>query len=459
MLLAETLRSSTLRFALIAIGAFGTVMFALIGYLYWSTLTYAWTSAHREIAAEQRVLDHAFETMGRAGLVAAIAERTAGQDRAAVYALADENLVPIAGNLGVWPAALVQGSGWAVIPVDRSEAHRRSFQVGFETLADGSHLLTGRAIDDLDGFGRSIRLAIAGVSAFLIVLAGVASLAVTRRTVGRIAAINATSRAILQRGPGQRIPLRGTKDEWDHLAHNLNLALERIEELMREIKQVSDNVAHDLRTPLTRMRARLEKALERGRDVTRDQTLIADTIAELDTVLGMFSSLLRISQIEGDRRKGGFRTVYLADVVNEVVELFDAAAEDVGGRIEVRTFGRSPVTGDRDLLFDAVANIVDNAIKHGGPAGSVSVEVVERVGAAMIAVGDRGPGIPAQHRADVFKRFYRLDRSRCSSGNGLGLSLVAAVVNLHGGRIELLDNNPGLLVQLSFPTHAAAPGA
>lgn len=456
MLLAETLRSSTLKFALIAIAGFGVVMFALIGYVYWSTLSYVHDHADREIAAELQILDGAYKTAGRQGLVAAIARQTeGGRNDDTVYLLTDASLAPLAGNLARWPAALPGERGRADIEDHGPGAHGRLLRVTFETLQDGSRLLTGKDIGDLETFSWNIRMAIAGVSAFLVVLAGAVSLAVTRRTVGRIAAINATSRAIMQRGPGQRIPLRGTRDEWDQLASNLNLALARIEELMGEVKQVSENVAHDLRTPLTRMRARLEKALARPRDAARDEELLGDTIGELDAVLGMFTSLLRISQIEADGRRAGFRAVNLADIVEEVVELFDAAAEDVGACIEVRASAGVAVIGDRDLLFDAIANVIDNAIKHGGSAGPVIVEVTDRAGDPVISVGDRGPGIPEARRKDVFKRFYRLERSRHTPGNGLGLSLVAAVANLHGARVDMLDNDPGLMVRLSFPALSA----
>ncbi len=190
---------------------------------------------------------------------------------------------------------------------------------------------------------------ISGV-ALIFVLAGVVSILVTRRTVGRIESINATSRAIMQSGLDKRIPLRGSHDEWDRVAENLNLMLDRIETLMGEVKQVSDNVAHDLRTPLTRMRGRLEKAYHGQRVDEDDQALIGDTIADLDAVLRIFSSLTRIAQIETQARKGAFRTVNLVEIAGEVVELYDAAAEQDGTRLTV--VGDRRGAGDRRSRSD-----------------------------------------------------------------------------------------------------------
>jgi signal transduction histidine kinase len=448
VLLAETLRSSTLKLALLAIGLFGTVMFGLIGYLYWSTVSYVRNRSDPAIAAEQIALKETFERAGRDGLVATISQRIADHRlENGVYLLVDASLVPVGGNLTAWPPGLEGAQGWATVV---QKPTRSMLRAAFETLADGSHVLVGRNIDDLDTFVRAIRAALAGTIGLLIVVAGVAAFSVTRRTVGRIEAINTTSRAIMQSGLGQRIPLRGSRDEWDRLAQNLNLMLGRIEELMAEVKQVSENLAHDLRTPLTRMRARLEKARDQPRDGGRDEAVISSTIADLDTVLGMFSSLLRISQIEGNNRGLAFRSVNLAEVADDVVELFDAAAEERGCRINMCRQERVLVTGDRDLLFDAIANVVDNAIKFGSEAAQVTVEVTERDGIPLVSVADHGPGIPAEERKHVLKRFYRLERSRHTLGNGLGLSLVAAVAKLHDAQIEMLDNAPGLVFQLWF---------
>jgi len=455
VLLAKTLRSSTLRLALICIGVFGAVVCLLFSYVYWSTASYVRSRSDRAIETERAVLLQAYNGEGRDGLVAAIGKRIAdGSFEGGLYLLVNASFVPVAGNLKTWPPSLRGSSGWGNFDAPEwkpDESDRPLLRAAFQALPDGYHLLVGKDIDDLDEFAEKIETALALSVLFTFILAGVASVFVTRRTVGRIEAINATSRAIMQSGLGQRIPLRGSRDEWDQLAENLNLMLDRIEGLMGEVKQVTDNVAHDLRTPLARMRGRLEKAYASQRDGERDQLLIGDTLADLDSVLRMFASLTRISQIEANDRTAAFRPVNLTNMAREVVELFDAAAEEKGGHLSVVAEQPVFVTGDRDLLFDAVSNLVDNAIKHGRQAGQVTAEVARDGNDAVISIADDGPGIPVNECQQVFKRFYRLERNRRTPGNGLGLSLVAAVARLHGARIEMADNAPGLKFKLLFP--------
>lgn len=454
-LLSKTLRSSTFRLALVSIAIFGTIVFALFGYVYWSTATYVRGRADHALEVERTILRQAFAQGGRGALAVAIERRISDKRfEGAHYLLTDPQFVPRAGNIAAWPESLraVTGwhnlSGWEWRPDAADAPALRAFT---ETLADGSHLLVGTTIGDLDVFTRRIATALICGGLLLLVIAGVASISVTRRTVGRIESINTTSRAIMQSGLGERIPLRGTRDEWDQVAENLNQMLDRIELLMDEVKQATDNVAHDLRTPLARMRGRLEKAYVQSRASKADQALIADTIADLDAVLRIFASLTRISQIEASGRKVAFRPVDLAEIAGKVVELFDAAVEERGGRLTLTADGPAVITGDRDLLFDALANLVDNAIKHGHAGGRVGVAIACAAEAATVTITDDGPGIPAEEHGHVFKRFYRLERSRQTPGNGLGLSLVAAVARLHQAEVELIDNAPGLKVRLSFP--------
>jgi len=458
VLLTKTLRSSTFKLALICIGLFGAIVLALLGYVYWSTASYVLGRSDRAIEAEHAILREAYDGAGRDRLRALIEQRIARKAfGGGVYLLADSSFVPIAGNLEAWPAALRSIGGWNTFKSQSPTSHATGqplLRAMSETLPDGSHLLVGTNIDGLDQFAMKIGTAMGCGILLIVVLAALASTLVTRRTVGRIEAINATSRDIMESGLGRRIPLRGTRDEWDQLAGNLNSMLDRIETLMREVRQITDNVAHDLRTPLTRMRGRLEKACDKPRDHEGDQVLISDMIADLDDVLRIFSSLMRISRIEAIDRTAAFRTVNLAEIAREVVELFDAAAEDKAVHLTIMGDRQAFVTGDRDLLFDAMANLVDNAIKHGRKAGRVTVTISASDGGAIVAVTDDGPGIPANEFQHVFKRFYRLERSRCSPGNGLGLSLVAAVARLHGARIEMADNAPGLKFRLQFPLAA-----
>jgi signal transduction histidine kinase len=453
VLLAKTFTSSTFKLALIAILAFGVIVAAIFGYVYASTSSYVRSRSDRAILSEFASLQETYDRSGRHELVALIAERIADKSFADnVYLLTDGSGAILAGNLAVVPLTSKEAHGWQEFraPAPPGANSLVLVRAMLERLSNGDHLLVGRDISELDNFTDQIRLALIFGLALIFVLAAAASILVTRRTVGRIEQINATSRDIMQSGLDKRIPLRGSHDEWDRVAENLNLMLDRIEILMGEVKQVSDNVAHDLRTPLTRMRGRLEAALHRERSAEQDQALIGNTIADLDAVLRIFASLTRIAQIETKARKGGFHTVNLAEIAGEVVELYDAAAEQEGTSLTMTGEPDMVVTGDRDLIFDAIANLVDNAIKHGRAGGHVAVAAEHVDGEAVITIADDGPGIPADQRDQVFKRFYRLEQGRCAPGNGLGLSLVSAVARLHGVRIELLENAPGLKIRLWF---------
>jgi signal transduction histidine kinase len=453
VLLAKTLTSSTFKLALIAIGTFGVIVSIIFSYVYLSTISYVRSRSDRTIQTDYATLRDAYERSGRDGLTDAIRRRMAYRGSAdRVYILVDASSAVLAGNLKAWPSSVTATSGWTEFraPPPTGTTNEPLIRAMLETFPSGDRLLVGRDISDIDSFTWRIEAAAISGIALIFVLAGVASVLVTRRTVGRIEQINATSRAIMQSGLDKRIPLRGTSDEWDRVAENLNLMLDRIETLMGEVKQVSDNVAHDLRTPLTRMRGRLERAYHGERASDADQSLIGDTIADLDDVLRMFSSITRISQIEAQARKDAFRKVNLVEIASKVVELYDAAAEQDGTHLSIVGDRNVVVTGDRDLIFDAIANVVDNAIKHGRAGGEVRVTIESADGEPVISIADDGPGIPADEREHVFKRFYRLEQSRYTSGHGLGLSLVAAVARLHGARIEVLDNAPGVQFKLRF---------
>jgi signal transduction histidine kinase len=450
VLLSKTLRSSTLRLAFIYIALFAVAILSLFGYVYCSTRAQIDRIADREIEVERSLFAEAHMRAGRDGVAGLIGKRSGDRHfEGWLFLLADHHRHMLAGNLTAWPDAARGDAGRADIVLPSGAPARAAYW----TLAGGERLLIGRRSEDLGGLVHAIEIGLAWAIGLLILLAAAAGISTSRRSVSRIETINATSRRIMQAGLGQRIPKRGTGDEWDELSDNLNSMLDRIEELVAAHREVSDNIAHDLRTPLTRMRGRLERATVRPLEPAQYQGLIGDTIAELDGILRTFASLLRISQIEAHERNAGFRTIELAALAREVVELFDAAAEEHGVRLELSGEEEARVNGDRDLLFEAVANLIDNALKHGGGGGRVTVCVAP----GEVAVSDRGPGIPAEERKSVLQRFYRLERSRSSQGNGLGLALVAAVAGLHGARLEMADNHPGLRIALRFPAEMRQP--
>lgn len=459
MLLSKTLRSSTLKIAFIYVIAFSSAIFAVLGYVYWSTASYIDVKSDHEIMVESDILIKTYADTGVDGLIALINRRLADQFfNQWIYLLTDTSLMYIAGNLKNWPNAL-QGRGWSNF--DRSEVQPKPtgqplLRATYEALPNGYHLLVARKVDDLEHFRDKIAISLSWAAGLFLVLAAAAGISTSRRSVARIEAINATSREIIATGLRERIPVRGTGDEWDGLAVNLNSMLDRIRDLVESNRQVSDNVAHDLRTPLTRTRGRLERAYSRQLSLGEYHALIGDTIAELDEILRTFSSLLRITEIETHHRTAAFRNLDLTEIAREVVELFDPAAEESGVTLSLSADERVKAIGDRDLLFDAISNLVDNAIKHGGLKGLVMVRVSVCNGDSVVSVADRGPGIPIEERKNVLRRFYRLEVSRNSPGNGLGLSLVAAVASLHGARIEMASNYPGLRIELHFQN--AAPG-
>jgi signal transduction histidine kinase len=264
----------------------------------------------------------------------------------------------------------------------------------------------------------------------------------------RIEAINRTTRSIMDGDLSERVPTRGGEDEMDQLAINLNAMLDRIQGLMEGLKRVSDDIAHDLRTPLSRLRHRLEAA--RAKSGPDGERVFEQCILELDGILATFSALLRIAQIESGARRASFSDVSLGGILGTVSEAYTAVAEDQDQKLEVRVERDFSISGDRELLTQMVANLIENAIRH-CPAGvRISASVGQDASAPVLSITDTGPGIPAAEREKVFQRFYRLETSRTTPGSGLGLALVKAVAILHGATVELSDNRPGLCVNIRF---------
>jgi signal transduction histidine kinase len=461
VLLDKTLKSSTLKLAGIYVIVFCAAILSLIGYVYWNTAAYLYRSVDAAIDTEVALARQAYAQNGRGGVAAFIERHLAdGYFADRVYLLVDPAGQTVAGNAASWPEAVPDGDGrrgFSSIALAPGASGGHAFRIGYQVLPDRSRLLIGRDATDLDRVGRDTALSLAIGAALFLLLAAAAALSTSRRSVKRIEAINSTSRNILQVGLGDRVPLRGTRDEWDELAENLNSMLARVEELTDASRHVADNVAHDLRTPLARLRGRLERALRSGPGVDQYRTVISTAVAELDGILTTFSALLRISRIERGDPAIAFCRLDVSELAREVVELFAPMAAEAEVLLDISGDRAVFVLGNRDLLFDAISNLLDNAIKHGGRDREVTVAVAYERDEPVVTIADRGPGIPPEERERVLTRFYRLDRNRGSPGNGLGLSLVAAVAGVHGAMIEMGDNAPGLRVALRFPGPEASP--
>ena len=403
------------------------------------------------IEAEITGLAERYRLTSLDGLVRSIRERLGRNPTGStVYLLTDPAFRPIAGNLDRWPDATPGEDGWLSFTLEQAGlgegavhlARARTF-----VLRGGFHLLVGRDMHELTEIRALIvRTLIWGLG--ISVLLGVAGgFMMSRSTMRRIEAINETSREIIQGDLSRRIPTEGSDDEFDQLTKNLNTMLDQIETLMDGVRHVTDNIAHDLKTPLTRLRNRLESLNAQDNPATSD---VETAIAEADSLLATFNALLRIARIEAGHRMAEFGEIGLPGLMRDVIELYEPLAHERQQSINARIEEGIKIRGDRDLLFQAVANLLDNAIKYTPEKGRIDI-LLERDGArAKISIHDSGPGIPAGERKRVFDRFVRLESSRNTPGNGLGLSLVAAVAKLHRAEVAL-DGGGGLEATLFLP--------
>jgi signal transduction histidine kinase len=460
--MTRLLRSSTVRLVLLYTVLVSGSVLVLFGFIYWATAGFMDRQVALTIEAEIQGLAEQYRRRGLAGLTTLIAERVAKDPLgSSVYLLAGENLKPIVGNILSWPTAPVSADGWVEFTLrepraDGADDHLARARVF--TLVGDLRLLVGRDVRDLEAVRSLILGALGWGLAISLGLSLAGGLAMASRMVRRIEAINQTSREIIEGDLTRRIPETGAGDDFDRLVGNLNGMLDRITGLMDAVRQVSDNIAHDLRTPLTRLRNRLELArAQQDRDADEARAGIEQAIEEADSLLATFQALLRIARIEAEQRREGFAPVDLGQLLTDVAELYEPVAAENGQTVDLVPVGGATVEGDRDLLFQAVANLVDNAIKH-APAGTRIVLGTGSVdGRVEVYVADSGPGIPPEQRERVFDRFHRLEASRSTPGSGLGLSLVRAVARLHGATVRLTDNRPGLRVALLLPRRAPAP--
>jgi signal transduction histidine kinase len=453
----RVLRTTSFRLAAVYAALFGASVVVLGAMVLLLTRTALERQMHARIEAEAATLEVEFREGGMERLVASVSERSTTL-RALDYAVFGPDGKRLAGVLPSPGSQL----GWVRLqgPLPEPDGEYEPALVKVVALPGSARLLVGDDTGPIEDLDEAILRAFGWGLALTVLLAVLGGLALSFNFLRRIDAITQTAEAIVQGKMSERVPDRGTDDDLDRIARALNRMLDRIGELVDGLRQVSSDVAHQLRTPLTRLRQRLEAARAGARTVAEYQDAVEDSIAETDAVLETFAALLRIAQIEAGTRRAGFRQVDLAEVASSVVEAFAPSAEEEGRALALSA-KKACIHGDQELLTQMLANLVENGIRHTPVGTRIEVAVRPTPSGVSLVVSDNGPGVAIEERERLFRRFHRLERSRAIAGSGLGLSLVAAVADLHGARILLGDNVPGLCVTLDFsasspPTHGTA---
>lgn len=455
MPITRLFKSSTFKLALIYMALFSMSVLLLLGFIYWSTAGYMVRQTEATIDAEIIGLADRYDWGGIKGLSDVISERISRQAvRRSLYLLTDEKFNPLLGNLESWPKGQTSDQEWLSFHIESNDSqdteHHKALARVFP-LQGSFHLLVGRDVHDLEEIQKLIREALFWGLMMTLVLALAGGTMMSRTMMHKIEIINDTCHMIMDGDLTQRIPRTGGDDDFDKLVGTLNRMLDQLEVLMQGVKQVTNNIAHDLRTPLSRLRRRLDMLRQNGLSPDDHEDLLEQTICEADGLLATFKALLRISEVESGSRRGDFKNVDIAALLDDLIELYEPLSEEKGQTIVADKQSVQPIQGDRDLLFQVFSNVLDNAIKYTPASGFIRISVNDQPNQVQISICDTGPGIPVEAQEKVFDRFFRLEESRSSPGNGLGLSLVAAIVHLHYGQVELADNNPGLKLRIKLP--------
>jgi signal transduction histidine kinase len=444
-------RSASVRFAvvyaiLLAASAAGLALF-----LWWATAGLLDRQTDAAIHADAQGLSERWNEGGLPGLIVTIEDRVAQDlDDDAIYLLVDGGMNRIAGNLERWPSVVGDAGPFYEMSVQRA-GMRTIARVQRYDLPAGFHLLIGRDVR-VRAQLRSL-LADALLWALVVVglMASIGALVVRNLFHRTLSNVSATAAAIAAGDLAQRVKLSGRGDEFDQLAEVINDMLDRIGRLMDGVRQVSNAIAHDLRTPITRARTRLEDAALHAETPAELRAAIERATADLDGIVGVFQALLRIAEIEAGSRRSSFTRFDVVPLLHQVAELYEVVAEDRAVSLTVTAPDHLPAYGDGALVQQAVANLVDNAVKFSPDGAAVTVSAIATQRAVEISVSDQGTGIPDQDRAKATERFFRGETARSTPGSGLGLALVQAVAHLHGGTLRLEDAQPGLRAVLSLP--------
>lgn len=464
--LGKLFRTTAFKLTLVYLTVFALFAAFLLGYLALSAKRLFAEQVTEAVDAEiTGLIDH--YNAGGVRRLTLVVEARSRRPGSSLYLVTTATGEGLAGNVGSLPTGVMDKPGWSETVYRRleegesSDLHRAMARVYH--FSGGFKLLVGRDLEERDRLFDVVLDAGKWSAAAVIVLGLVGGFFVARRVLRRVDAMTETTRTIMGGDLTERLPVAGSGDELDRLALNLNEMLDRIEALMRGLKEVSDNIAHDLKTPLTRLRNRAEEALRVSRSDKEYRAALEGTIEESDSLIKTFNALLMIARAESGQARGNMVDFDAAEAAHGVGELYEPLAEEQGLELAVDAPVPVPLRGNRELISQALANLVDNAIKYAGPSkangtpSTVTVSARAEGDRVLLGVADQGPGIAETDRGRAVERFVRLEKSRSVPGSGLGLSLAAAVAHLHGGELRLDDNAPGLRAVLVLPRGDVQP--
>jgi hypothetical protein len=455
------LRTLAFRIVVVYLAVFAVSAAAIVAFTYWNTARALNAQTDQLVETDITALSERYDRFGLAGLTDAVVNRSS-HGGATLYILADSEKRPIAGNLDAWPQLVEIGGNLVEFEYERrvgSRLEQRRARGRDFDLTGGFELLVARDVAERHQTEKLFTTMVPWSVLLIVVLGLLGGGLISRNFLARLDRINRTSREIMAGDLSRRLPVGPAGDEFDTLASNLNRMLDRTERLMRGMREVTDSIAHDLRTPLNRLRNRLEGALHSLHGSGMAGGEIEAAVEETDRLMATFNALLLIAEAEAGVAREAMAPVDLRSIVEGVVELYAPLADEKGVSLVIAPSGQAVVTCNRSLISQALANLLDNAIKYTPSKGRVNISVEDTPAGIALSVADTGPGIAPDDRKRVIERFVRLEASRHSPGTGLGLSLVAAVARLHDAKLELADNRPGLKATLLFASGTNRPAA
>jgi len=453
--LQKIAHNSTFRMVALYFVLFILSSLILLSFIYWSTVGYIYKQLDHHIAYDMQRLQYIYDTEGKEHLVDAIEMSLKQKNYESVYLLYDQkNKQILAGNLNKVPTV---NTGWHILDLSEltniPQHKNHSARILVMLLPDNLIFINGLDLESVHQQERMILNSLMTGIGIILLLATIGGFIISISTIKKINLINDTIFDISRGNLTLRIPTRDTDDDYDLLAKNINEMLDQIHKLMQGMQNISNNIAHDLRTPLTRLRGRLETIQRDSNNETAEG--IQEVLNETDNLLSTFNAMLRINKVESGAQKGHFTGIAIDNLLQDVVGFYEPLAEDKDILIHYTVKSDSNINADRDMIFQVFSNLFDNAVKYTPHKGVISIgtEFIQNNNSQYIRIelSDSGKGIPESEREKVLEPFYRLEKHRDHQGNGLGLSLVAAIIKLHKGSIEFQDNNPGLKVSIQLP--------